>query len=241
MQDFQSYFDRHERIALQFSGGKDSLVTLALLKPWWDRLTVYWLDAGDGFPETYEIVVKTAAQVPNFVRIASSCEKVIEEHGIPTDLLPATHTPMGQMIFHTSEKFQDRLSCCARAVMLPMHARMKADGITLIIRGQKDADIGWAVRSGHIEEGVELWFPIQDWSKEDVFRYMREHDLPISPVYETMDTTPECMTCSAWWDDNRAQYLKRNYPQQHAQYQSRLARIRVAVAPLITAFNREVK
>lgn len=236
----QAYFDRHERIAFQFSGGKDSLAALHLLHPWWDRMTVYWLDAGDGFPETYEIVVKTAARVPNFVRIDSPVTKVIEEHGIPTDLLPATHTDFGHALFGSTEKMQDRLSCCARAVMLPMHERMKADGITLIIRGQKDADIGWMIRSGTVREGIEFWFPLQDWSTEQVFDYLRAHDLPVNPVYETMDTTPECMTCSAWWDDNRAQYLKRNYPKQHAQYQSRLARIRVAVAPLITAFNREV-
>jgi 3'-phosphoadenosine 5'-phosphosulfate sulfotransferase (PAPS reductase)/FAD synthetase len=236
----QAYFDRHERIALQFSGGKDSLATLYLLRPWWDRITVYWLDAGDAFPETYEIVGRVAAEVPRFVRVASSCEKVIEEHGIPTDLLPATHTDFGHKLFGTTDKFQDRLSCCWRTVMLPMHEQMKRDQITLIIRGQKDADIGWMIRSGHVEDGVEYLFPIQDWTKENVFAFLRDKGLPISPVYESMDTTPECMSCSAWWDDNRAQYMKSRYPAQYAKYQSRLARIRVAVEPLIAAFNREV-
>jgi 3'-phosphoadenosine 5'-phosphosulfate sulfotransferase (PAPS reductase)/FAD synthetase len=237
----QAYFERHERVALQFSGGKDSLATLYLMKPWWDRITVYWLDAGDGFPETYEIVERVRREVPHFVCVQSSCEKVIAEHGIPTDLMPATHTEFGHKLFGTAEKFQDRLTCCWRSVMLPMHERMKRDGITLIIRGQKDADIGWMIRSGHIEDGVEYLFPLQDWSKDDVFAYLRENDLPINAVYETMDTTPECMTCSAWWDDNRAQYMKSRYPAKYEKYQSRLARIRVAVAPLIAEFNREVK
>lgn len=38
--------DRHERVVLFFSGGKDSLTCLLLLRPYWDRLTVCWINTG---------------------------------------------------------------------------------------------------------------------------------------------------------------------------------------------------
>jgi len=232
---------RHSKIAFEFSGGKDSTAALYLLKPYWDRFTVYWLNAGDCFPETLEIVERVRADKRiTFVEVKSDVHAVIAEHGLPTDLMPCSSSPMGRMIEGDHNVLlQDRYSCCWRTVMKPIHDRVLADGNTCIIRGQKAADIGVPVKGG-VHDGIEIFNPIIDWKDADVFAYLKWNDLPISPVYETMNTTPECMSCSAWWDDNRAQYLKSRYPEQYAKYQSRLARIRVVVEPLIAAFNREV-
>src|SRR5262245_5370823 len=59
-----SILDRHEHIALQFSGGKDSLAVAYLQRPFWDRLTFYHGDSGDLLPEVREIVDQIAALVP---------------------------------------------------------------------------------------------------------------------------------------------------------------------------------
>ena len=48
----REYLDRHDKIALQFSGGKDSLAVLYLCKEWWNKITVVWLNTGSAFPET---------------------------------------------------------------------------------------------------------------------------------------------------------------------------------------------
>ena len=47
MQLDTSILDRHERIALQFSGGKDSLALWGLMRPHLDRVVVYHVDTGD--------------------------------------------------------------------------------------------------------------------------------------------------------------------------------------------------
>jgi hypothetical protein len=45
-------FRRHERIAFQFSGGRDSMAAAWLLRPYWDRMDLLPPGHGDQFPET---------------------------------------------------------------------------------------------------------------------------------------------------------------------------------------------
>lgn len=47
---------RHNRVALMYSGGKDSDVLLDLFRPFLDGITVYHGDAGDLLPEVAEHV-----------------------------------------------------------------------------------------------------------------------------------------------------------------------------------------
>ncbi len=232
---------RHERIALQFSGGKDSIACLFLLKPFWDRLTVYWLDTGAAFPETVALAQQVRDMVPNFARIEGRQPQVIEAFGIPSDLVPVSGTPIGIEVAGGGQPIQDRYLCCYRSIMLPMHERMIEDGITLIIRGQKDADRFKArVRSGEVHDGIEYLFPIQDWTSKQVMDYLREQDAPIPRFYEVLNAAPDCMTCSAWWEEGASKYLKRYHHAQYLENQTRLDVINKAVGEHIAAFNREV-
>lgn len=232
---------RHERIALQFSGGKDSIACLFLLKPFWDRITVYWLDTGAAFPETVALAQQVRDMVPNFARIEGRQPDVIEAFGIPSDIVPVSGTPIGIEVAGGGQPIQDRYLCCYRSIMLPMHERMIEDGITLIIRGQKDADRFKArVRSGEVHDGIEYLFPIQDWTSKQVMDYLREQNAPIPRFYEVLNTAPDCMTCSAWWEEGAAKYLKRYHHAQYLENQTRLDIINKAVGEHIAAFNQEV-
>lgn len=241
MHDIDAILARHERIALQVSGGRDSIACLTLLKPHWDRLTIYWLDTGAAYPETVALMEKIAAQVPRFVRIEGRQPQVIEQFGLPTDILPANATPMGISGSGQGVPMQDRYSCCLRSIMLPLHERMVADGITLIIRGQKNADrLKSPVRSGDVIDGIEYLFPIQDWDAHQVMRFLRDEDAPIPRFYEMLNGAPDCMTCSAWWEEGAAKYLKRYHHAQYLENQARLDIINKAVGEHIAAFNQEV-
>lgn len=234
--------DRHERIALQFSGGRDSIACLYLMRPYWDRLTVYWLDTGAAFPETLSLMEHVRGIVPRFARIEGRQPQVIAEFGIPTDILPVSATPMGISGSGEGVPMQDRYSCCLRSIMFPMHERMVEDGITLIIRGQKNADrLKSPIRSGHIENGIEYLFPIEDWDTRKVMAYLNEQDAPIPRFYEMLNQAPDCMTCSAWWEEGVSAYLKRYHFTQYVENQEKLDIINKAVGEHIAAFNREVQ
>ncbi len=230
---------RHQNIALQLSGGKDSIACLFMMREHWDRLTVYWCNTGDAFPETVALMGEIRAQVPRFVEIAGQQPAVIERFGIPTDILPASATPMG--VANGGIPMQDRYSCCLRSLMLPMHERMIQDGITLIIRGQKAADrLKGPLRSGDVDGGIEYLFPIEGWTDGQVLAYLREQDAPLPRFYEVMGSSPDCMTCSAYWETGAAKYLKRYHFEQFKVVQARLDAINEAVAEHIQNFNAEV-
>lgn len=238
---FDDIFSRHERIALQFSSGKDSLACLYLLQPYWHRLTVYHLDSGDAFPETRRIADQVRSEVPNFIEVAGRTKQVHQAFGIPSDVVPTSSTRVGfDMGAHTNELIVDRYLCCFLSIMNPMHERMEADGITLIIRGQKNSDISKAgTRSGNLVDGIELLYPLQNWSDAQVFQFLRHKDIQVSPVYDELKNMPDCMSCSAWWEEGRAAYLKKRHPESYVIYQDRLAIIEKAVNRHIVHFKRE--
>lgn len=241
MQDLNAIFNRHERIALQVSGGRDSIACLYLLKPYWDRLTVYWLDTGAAYPETVALMQRIRDMVPNFARIEGRQPQTIEEFGIPSDIVPASGTPFGVYAADNGQLIQDRYSCCMRSIMFPMHERMIADEITLIIRGQKDADrLKSKTRSGNVIDGIEFLFPIEDWDARKVMRFLEEEGAPIPRFYEMLSGAPDCMTCSAYWEEGAAKYLRRYHYDQYLANQARLDVINRAVGEHIAAFNQEV-
>lgn len=231
---------RHERIAFQFSGGKDSLAALFLLKDHWPQMTVYWTNTGDPVPEVLEVVERVRALVPNFVEIAGRVNEQIAAHGLPSDLMPTTSAPTGLLAYGGGVALQDRFNCCYHSLMRPMQERMAADGITLIVRGQKSADVMKSpLRSGALLDGIELLFPLEHWSDTDVFDYLNGNAF-IPDYYVYLNASPDCLTCSAYWGESRATWLKAKHPEAYQVYQGKLDVIRDAVMPHIALFNLEV-
>ena len=234
-----SPLDRHKRAALLFSGGKDSLAVTHLLRPFWDRLTFYHVDAGDLLPEVREIVGQVEAMVPRFERITTDSRAWTRRIAEPSDLVPHTATLGGVVL--GGRPLIDRYNCCWHNIMKPAHDRMLADGITLVIRGTKRCDTRrMAAQSGDTSQGYELWLPIQEWSHEDVFAYLHSVGAPICRVYEHRVNAPECATCPAWWDEGRAAYLKAHHPELFGAYRERLHRVAREVAPVWRALANEL-
>lgn len=232
--------EAHANIALQFSGGKDSLAVAHLLRPYWDRLTFYHLDAGDLLPEISELVAKIEREVPRFVRVASNSREWAKENGEPSDLVPYTGT-IPSMMMGAPVRVSGRWDCCGHNLWLPMHERMLADGVTLVIRGTKACDMKKIPAvSGERNMGYELWLPIEDWSHAQVFAYLREIGEPICRVYESAVNAPECATCPAWWNESRASYLRKYHPNLLAIYAERLHAVAQSVLPIMDTLSAEL-
>lgn len=238
----QKIISKHKKIALQLSGGKDSLACLYIMRPYWDRLAVYWLNTGAAFPETVEQMKAIREMVPHFVEIAGRQPEVIAQFGLPSDIVPVNSTPVGVTAAGDGRALiQDRYSCCLRSLMIPMHDRMALDGVTLIIRGQKDSDrLKAPIKSGDVVDGIQYLLPIEAWDDDDVLSYLKGQGAPLPRFYETLRASPDCISCSAYWEEGRAAYLKQHHPREHAIYQARLDAINVAVGEHIAAFNHEV-
>ena len=242
MDRIEQILARHERIALQLSGGKDSIACLFFLADYLDRITVYTLDTGDMFPETRQVLDELRPMIPHYQVIQGNQPEVVAQHGLPSDIVPVSHT-LGALFSDQPPAFliQDRYSCCARTIMAPMHQRMIDDGITLIIRGQRNADAHKStVRSGQTVDSFEFLFPIEDWSTAEVMAYLDAVGAPVPRFYESLAMAPDCLSCSAWWDEGRAAYLAKHHPAAAEVYQARLDLIQQATAGHITHFNGEL-
>jgi phosphoadenosine phosphosulfate reductase len=244
----QAPLDRHGRGALHFSGGKDSLALVYLLRPDWHRLTLYHVDTGDLLPEVREIVDLVAAMVPEFRRIETDAKAWTASVGLPSDLVPTTSTPLGLAIGASRQRIVDRFECCAANIMAPMHDRMIEDDVPLVIRGTKRADLARLPHEGgNTGAGYELWLPLLDWSHDDVFAYLRTVGAPICRIYEHKGrpersrrvNAPECATCPAWWSEGRAEYLKEHHPDLFATYRAKLAAVAAEVSPHWAALMAE--
>lgn len=228
-------FARHERIALSFSGGKDSTVALWLLREagLLGRVTVYHLDTGDLFPEMVAHVEALQAWCPRFVHVRSDAKAWAAENGEPSDLVPYTSHEIGRAV-GAGSRIASRYDCCSANLMRPIYDRIRQDGNTLVIRGTRRADMKrLPAASGDVIEGVEFLYPIQEWSDEQVFAFCAERGVPLPSIYGAFKQAPECATCPAWWSEGRAPYLKAHHPELFDEYQARVSTVMREVVPCL--------
>lgn len=222
---------RHRKIGFQFSGGRDSLAALYLMEPYWKAMTVYHLDNGDQYPEL-KAVVDLARRDVDIVTVHSDAMQSRMDFGLPSDLTPADNTGMGRALTGRGLAVQGRFECCSRVIMQPLHDRMLADGVSLIVRGVRASDFAkpHQFMSGYVGEGIELLYPIEDWTDDQVGRFLEARGLPIARFYsEGVSETPECMGCTAWWDTGHLQYLAKFYPARFENTRRSILLIRAEV------------
>jgi 3'-phosphoadenosine 5'-phosphosulfate sulfotransferase (PAPS reductase)/FAD synthetase len=232
---------QHERFALQFSGGKDSLACLYLLKPWWDKLVVLWGNPGDEFPEI-------AAQIQRIGKLV----RVVEVRGnsrydsaaaYPVDVLPLRATPVGRAIEPEGARvtLQSKFDCCWRNFWQPMTEKVKELGITLLIRGQRDSEFLRApIRDDSRDpSGAEIFLPIREWSQQDVVDYLVSQDVELPVYYQYMSAGPKCLHCTAWLDDQKGKlaYLRRFHPDSAQEYSRRMMLVSVELEHAAAEFR----
>lgn len=226
--DIQGAIVRHDRIAFQFSGGADSIAALYVMRPWWDLLTVYHVDTGDQFPEIAETVERVSHDLP-IVTIRGDAPGWRAANGLPSDVVPFDNTAIGRALSGRTIPIVTKMECCAANLMDPLHQQMRRDGMTLLVRGTRSEEFrgGLDLRSGWTDGQVELLHPIEGWSKREVLRYLNENGLPCPPFYDMgMRAAPECMGCTAWWDEGRMAYMRRFHPAEAVLYEKNLRAIR---------------
>lgn len=216
---------------LQFSGGKDSLACLYLMRDRWDDITVAWLNTGAAYPEMIDYIDRWKARLPHFVEIRSDQPSQIAAAGWPADVVPVNSTALGQTV--TGNKgplIQPYLTCCAANISVPLHRAMIELGAECVIKGQRLEDGRKSiVRDGDVVDGIRFVLPIETWSTAQVFDYLRRVEADMPPGYELGEKTGrDCWDCTAYLDENR-QRIENLPPERRAEVKRRLALIGQAI------------
>lgn len=231
LDEIAKVFARHKIAALHFSGGKDSLACLWVLEPFWPHLAVVWVNGGDVFPETLETMRQVREMVPHFIEVKSDVRAQNRLYGYPVDVLPVRNHPNVVRIMHPYPRppLQSCVACCNDNLWTPMARAMADLGATLIVRGQRNAEVQKSpVRSGDVYEiggrNIEFLFPVEDWTSEEIRHYLSDKPIGLPANYEYMDTDLACMHCTGHIFENigKRAYMAKHHPEAYAEVSRRL-------------------
>lgn len=237
-------FARHTRVALMFSGGKDSLACLELARPYLDRAAVIWVNTGAALPEIVELMNRVRQECKWFFEVLSDQPGGIEVHGYPVDVLPVNNTVLGQDITSRNDiKLRSYLNCCSENIWAPADKMARDLQVTAVVRGQRNSEkYKGPVKSGTVSQGIEYCFPIDDWSKEQVHSFLQSRGYEIDDRLELDHSSLDCWNCTAYLSGtkDRMVYMKKHHPEMAKEVVSILRRIDKAVRAEHTALEEMV-
>lgn len=219
--NLDDFYSRHEKVALMFSGGKDSIACLHLLEEYLDRTTVIWINTQANFPEINDLMDGVKQLVPRFLEVVTDQPASIKANGYPTDVLPINFTAFGQSCTSIkSIKLRSYVECCNENLWQPAQEMLKDLKFTGVIRGQRlEEDHKSSVPSGYIEDGIEYIFPINDWSEQQVYEYLTEKGVPLDDRLKMTHSSLDCWNCTAYLNSSqeRMEYVKVKHPEKFKQ------------------------
>jgi 3'-phosphoadenosine 5'-phosphosulfate sulfotransferase (PAPS reductase)/FAD synthetase len=191
--------------ALAFSGGKDSLACLFLLR---DELDcAIYVDTGFAYPETRELVQFAAALVPMFT-VQSDRRTQNDRVGLPADVVPIDWTVPGQAMTSTKPVLvQSYLQCCYENIARPLLDKAHALGVTHLVYGQRASESHrGTAHHGQVVEGITRLHPIDDWTTQHVLDYLALH-MPIPEHFSLTHSSLDCYDCTAFKQESQDRLL----------------------------------
>lgn len=206
------------RPLLLLSGGKDSLACYFLLKEFWDKLLVVYINTGDAFPETLKIIEQVKNNHSLFLEVKSDVKGFRKQYGNGYDVIAADHTKKGHEVLSTSgPKNCLTFDCCSKNLWEPAQEVLHKLQPDVVIRGErKSEDIKSTVTPGFVENGVTHVLPIYDWSDKDVLNYLESIGFELPLHFFFKESSLDCMGCTGYNDhtNDRIDWMKENYPEQ---------------------------
>lgn len=223
-------------IGIEFSGGKDSLAVLYLMREHLPEATVYFGDTGIVYPHVIAFVHETCDRLGANLKVVRPPVAIADfqrDFGLPSDIVPVECSPEMQPYLKTpvGVRIQSPLSCCGAMLWEPLEAAIRADGVTTVVRGSKKADGHVGVPDGFTDAtGVTYSSPIWDWSDDQVFAYLKEVGATLPPHYEEVNNSFDCYACTAFLTHSaarqRLEWTRRNYPKLWPEIEMKMRTLR---------------
>jgi len=193
-----------DKIALSTSMGLEDQVLTHMVSEISRKARIFTLDTGRLFPETYDLIDRTAKKykitIDVFFPEAAEVEQMVAEKGIN--------------LFYDS--IENRKRCCHLRKIKPlMRATQNLDAwITGLRREQAVTRKGLkTVEWDAINELVKI-NPLIDWTEQQVWDYVNKYNVPVNPLHKKGFASIGCQPCTRaiepgedlragrWWWEN---------------------------------------
>ena len=168
------------------------------------KIDVYTLDTGRLHDETYALMQRVRARYKTRVHVVFPERRAVEAYVAAN----------GPNAFYDSIML--RQSCCEIRKVGPLKRVLagKRAWITGLRREQSPTRRDLPLQEFDTANGLEKFNPLADWSTEDVWSYIRHHEVPFNPLQETGFVSLGCAPCTRaiaagddiragrwWWED----------------------------------------
>jgi phosphoadenosine phosphosulfate reductase len=221
--------------ALAFSGGKDSMACLHLLR---DELDcAIYVDTGFSYPETRALVNYAAGLIPlHIVQTDRAGQNAMT--GIPSDVVPIDWTFVGQSV--TAPKpalIQSYLQCCFENIAKPLFDKAKVLGVTELFYGERAEEAHHSTsHDGDVLDGIIRRHPIENWTEREVFELLERHMTVPDHYYAVKHSSLDCYDCTAYTRESqdRIAWMHSRYPAHYRAYQVRREAIDHAILEAVS-------
>lgn len=216
--------------ALAFSGGKDSMACLHMLK---DTIEcAIYVNTGYVLPETLKMIEYAKDLVPVHIMYSKRKEQN-EREGIPADVVPINWTILGQS--QTGPKpirIQSYLQCCFENIAFPLIWMAKQLGVTELVYGQRDVDSHKSMaKNGDMVDGIKRLHPIEDWSEYQVMEYLQQKMVVPAHYHLVRHSSLDCYDCTAFKQEtgDKIRWMEKKHPELYKTYEIRATLLNAAL------------
>ena len=195
------------RIALSAAFQADDVALIDMAYKLDSGINVFTVDTGRLPRETHELIDALRAKYPG-----------LNLHVLEPDAGQVARMVSRKGLDLMKESVENRLLCCNVRKVQPLTKHL--DGLDAWITGLRRDQ--WATRSDirkveidHDHGAIVKFNPLAEWSEEDVWDYVKEHDLPYNSLYDKGYTSIGCAPCTRaiapgeaaragrwWWESN---------------------------------------
>lgn len=175
-----------DRVALASSFSPEDQVLTDMLAGLSPRIGIFTLDTGRLPQETYDLLDRTARRYGIEIQVLFPDRSDIE------DLIART----GVNSFYDS--IENRKACCHARKVVPL--RRKLSQLDAWVTGLRREQSVTRSDVGRVEwdaaQGLVKLNPLADWTNEQVWDYVRAHDVPVSVLHDRGYPSIGCAPCT---------------------------------------------
>ena len=228
--DFADIFDKHDRMVLWFSGGKDSTALLHMLQPWRHRVCVIHnaLEPDQAWPGMRQHVEKCLDDWGFLRSIFTtpfiSFDDYTKTFGWPVEIVPSDRdgsisppSPYRRSALTMSSWWH----CTILRQLQPLVVATNAYRADAVLTGSRSEDAPAFAWMGEVAtDDIQPWVrynPLCEWSSHDVYTYIEDRKIELPPHYDYKQYRDDyewvdCMSCT--WQTKHWKVMKTYYPEE---------------------------